>query len=145
MTEIMEENLDYVEEWQVNELVSDYSAFTKTQFLDDIERRLREFMLRSIKVCRTLPVNFEAQHFSHQLIRSSSSSAANFRAVRRSRSQKEFFSKLSVVIEELDESLFWLEILTFIGLIPEHRLVSLIDEGYQLLKILSKSRKTVSD
>ena len=92
-----------------------------------------------------LPIGFDAQHFGRQLIRSSSSAAANFRAVRRGRSQKEYYAKLSITLEELDESLFWLETLTFTEIIPESRLTALVDEGYQLLKILSKSRKTVSD
>ncbi|GAB3746797.1 four helix bundle protein [Spirosoma pomorum] len=123
----------------------DYSTHSKSQFLDDIERRLKTFMLRAVKVCRTLPDTYEGRHFGLQLIRSSSSSAANFRAVRRSRSQKEYYAKLSITLEELDESLFWLETLIDLDLIAQKRLVDLIDEGYQLVKILSKSRKTVSD
>jgi four helix bundle protein len=132
------------EDW-VSEPQADYSSFTKGQFLDDIERRLKLFMLRCVKVCRMLPQDYDARHFGQQLIRSSSSTAANFRAVRRGRSQKEYFAKLSIVIEELDESLFWLETLISTELVLERRLTGLIDEGYQLLKILSKSRKTVSD
>lgn len=117
----------------------------KSQFLDDLEKRLKHFMLRCIKVCRTLSKDYDAQHFAHQLIRSSSSAAANFRAVRRGRSQKEYFAKLSITIEELDESLFWLETLVFTDIVPVQKLHDLTDEGYQILKILSKSRKTVSD
>ena len=141
----MEElNEIWSDDW-VSEPPANYSNFTKGQFLDDIERRLKLFMLRCVKVCRMLPHDYDARHFGHQLIRSSSSTAANFRAVRRGRSQKEYFAKLSLVIEELDESLFWLETLIFTELVPEPRLAGLIDEGYQLLKILSKSRKTASD
>ncbi|CAN5405922.1 hypothetical protein BH09BAC4_BH09BAC4_29810 [soil metagenome] len=129
----------------ISEAWIDYSTHSKSQFLDDLEKRLKLFMLRCIKVCRALPQEYDAQHFAHQLIRSSSSAAANFRAVRRGRSQKEFFAKLSITLEELDESLFWLETLVFTEIVPEHRLHDLVDEGYQVLKILSKSRKTVSD
>ncbi|AUD01846.1 four helix bundle protein [Spirosoma pollinicola] len=129
----------------VSEAWVDYSAHSKGQFLDDLEKRLKVFMLRCVKVCRTLPKDYDAQHFGHQLIRSSSSAAANFRAVRRGRSQKEYFAKLSIVLEELDESLFWLETFVFTEIIPEHRLQELMDEGYQILKILAKSRKTASD
>ncbi len=135
-------------EWDdelVNEPPADYTSFTKSQFLDDMTRRLNNVMLRCLTVCRALPDGFESQHFSRQLIRSSSSAAANFRAVRRSRSAKEYFAKLSLVIEELDESLFWLETLILVELVPESRLADLKDEGYQLLKILSKSRKTAGD
>lgn len=123
----------------------DYSTHSKGQFLDDLEKRLKMFMLRCVKVCRTLPKDYDAQHFGHQLIRSSSSAAANFRAVRRGRSQKEFFAKISITLEELDESLFWLETLVFTEIVPEHRLTELMDEGYQILKIVAKSRKTASD
>lgn len=133
------------EESLISEAWVNYSGYSKSQFLDDLETRLKNFMLRCIKVYRTLSKDFEAQHFGHQLVRSSSSAAANFRAVRRGRSQKEYFAKLSVTIEELDESVFWLETLVFTEILPEHRLADLMDEGYQLLKILSKSRKTVSD
>lgn len=133
------------EEDLANEVWVDYSTHSKGQFLDDIEKRLKVFMLRCVKVCRTLPKDFDAQHFGHQLIRSSSSAAANFRAVRRGRSQKEYFSKLSITLEELDESLFWLETLVFTEIVPGHRLQDLTDEGYQIVKILAKSRKTASD
>ncbi len=129
----------------VEEAIADYSAHSKSQFLDDIERRVKGFMLRCVRVCRTLPDTYEGRHFGHQLIRSSSSSAANFRAVRRGRSQKEYYAKLSVTLEELDESLFWLETLVDLALVTPQRLSDLLDEGYQLVKILSKSRKTVSD
>lgn len=112
----------------------------KAEFAERIEQRLKQFMLRCIHVFRKLPEAYEAQHFGKQLVRSSSSSASNYRAVRRSRSQNEFFAKLSLTIEELDESLFWLEMLVFTDIIAEERLNDLLDEGQQLLKILSKSR-----
>ncbi|WP_247231339.1 four helix bundle protein [Telluribacter sp. SYSU D00476] len=113
---------------------------SKGEFADSIEQRLKTFTLRCIQVFRALPASYESQHFGKQLIRSSSSSAANYRAVRRARSQNEFYAKISIVIEELDESLFWLEMLVFSDILPEHRLHDLLDEGYQLLKILAKSR-----
>ncbi|NEU66597.1 four helix bundle protein [Spirosoma agri] len=129
----------------VGEAFVNYTNHTKGQFLDDIERRLKQFMIRCVNVYRILSKAYDAQHFGRQLIRSSSSAAANFRAVRRARSQKEYFAKLSITIEELDESLFWLETLIFTNHVPESRLKDLMDEGYQILKILAKSRKTVSD
>ena len=130
---------------EIAEALTDYSTHSKSQFLDDVERRIRAFMIRCVKVCRTLPDHYEGRHFGHQLLRSSSSAAANFRAVRRGRSQKEYYAKLSITLEELDESLFWLETLIDLELMAHYRLAELIDEGYQLLKILSKSRKTASD
>ena len=63
------------EEDLVSEAWVDYSTHSKSQFLDDLEKRLKLFMLRCVKLCRTLPKYYEAQHFAHQLICSSSSSA----------------------------------------------------------------------
>jgi len=112
----------------------------KAEFAERMEMRLKQFMLRCIHVFRKLPDHYEAQHFGKQLVRSSSSSASNYRAVRRSRSQNEFFAKLSLTVEELDESVFWLEMLVFTDIVAAERLADLLDEGQQLLKILAKSR-----
>ena len=94
----------------------------KAEFAESMERRLKQFLLRCIQVFRELPDSYEAQHFGKQLVRSSSSAASNYRAVRRSRSQNEFFAKLSITVEELDESVFWLEMLVFTDIIAADRL-----------------------
>jgi four helix bundle protein len=117
-----------------------YTPEEKAEFAEATETRLKQFMLRCILVFRKLPNAYEAQHFGKQLVRSSSSSAANYRAVRLARSQNEFFAKLSLTVEEVDESVFWLEMLVFTNILPQERLSDLIDEGSQLLKILSKAR-----
>ncbi|GAB2578415.1 four helix bundle protein [Spirosoma areae] len=117
-----------------------YSPEEKALFAEEVEKRLKTFMIRCVRVFRALPNAYEAQHFGKQLIRSSSSAACNYRAVRRARSKNEFFAKLSITVEELDESLFWLNTLIFTEIVPEERLRELIDEGHQVLKILSKSR-----
>ncbi len=117
-----------------------HSPEEKAEFAQQTENRLKQFALRCVRVFRALPTAYEAQHFGKQLIRSSSSAAANYRAVRRGRSQNEFFAKLSLTVEELDESVFWLEMLIFADLVAADRLDELVDEGNQLLKILSKAR-----
>ena len=121
-----------------------YSAEQLAEFAASIEKRLKEFTLRCIRVYRSLGAAYEAQHFGKQLVRSSSSAAANYRAARRGRSQNEFFAKLSITIEELDESLFWLEMLVFTDLVTEDRLTTLMEEGNQLLKILATSQKSMA-
>ncbi|GAB3935584.1 four helix bundle protein [Larkinella terrae] len=63
--------------------------------------------------------------------------------MRRARSQNEFFAKISIVIEELDESLFWLETLIDTEIVTETRLSDLLSEGIQLVKMLSKSRNSI--
>ena len=121
-----------------------YAPEQFADFTENLEQRLKAFALRCVRVFRSLSTAYEAQHFGKQLVRSSSSAAANYRAVRRGRSQNEFFAKLSITIEELDESVFWLEMLIYADLIPSEKLSDLIDEGSQLLKILAASRKSVS-
>jgi four helix bundle protein len=68
--------------------------------------------------------------------------AANYRAVCRARSRPEFLSKLAIVIEEADESAFWLELLVDSGLVHESKLKDLISEVNQLVAIFNASRST---
>jgi four helix bundle protein len=77
-----------------------------------------------------------------QLLRSGTGVAANYRAVCRARSRAEFLSKLGVVIEEADESAFWLEMISESGLLPSKRLADLRSEAEQLVAILNASRTT---
>ncbi len=76
-----------------------------------------------------------------QLIRSVTSTAANYRAACLSRSKKEFYSKISIVFEETDETLFWLEILKETKLATKGTLNPLINEYLEIVKIVSKARK----
>lgn len=78
----------------------------------------------------------------HQLLRAGTSVAANCRAVCRSRSRAEFLAKLAIVIEEADESAFWLELLADGGLVPEPKLKDLQSEANQLVAIFNASRTT---
>jgi len=98
----------------------------------------------NIRFFRTLPKTEEAKIIGRQLLRSSSSVGANYRAACRARSQAEFHSKLSIVVEEADESVFWMEVLVEAEVVKESELNYLTDEANQILKIASASRKTVS-
>ncbi|HRW21067.1 MAG TPA: four helix bundle protein, partial [Bacteroidales bacterium] len=73
-----------------------------------------------------MPKNGEYVIIGNQLLRSATSVAANYRATCRSRSKAEFFSKISIVVEEADESLFWLEVLLEGSLMPEKEIIPLI-------------------
>ncbi len=120
---------------------SETTYLPKEEFAELMMKRIKSFAIRCIKVSEGLPSNIEANIFKTQLVRSASSTAANYRAVRRARSRNEFFSKISIVIEELDESIFWLEMIIDLGYLTLKRLQELIKEGYELLSILSKARK----
>lgn len=121
---------------------SKYSQEERFQFAETIEKRLKSFAIRCIDVYKALPLNdFAAQHIGKQLVRSSTSSATNYRAVRRARSQNEFYAKISIVIEEIDESVFWLEMLIDLNYFKQEKLSNLINDSSEVLLILSKSRK----
>jgi four helix bundle protein len=104
--------------------------------------RTKRFALRVLKLCDSLPGTDAARTISRQLLRSGTSVAANYRAVGRARSQAEFVAKMGVVIEEADESLFWLELLVESGIIPKPRLDELTVEANELVAIFVTSQQT---
>ena len=120
------------------------NASAKETFINALKDRTKQYVLRSIKLFRALPSTEEARIVGKQFLRSASSVGANYRAVCRSRSQKEFFSKLSITIEQADESLFWLEIISESGILPLDKLNKLMQESEEIVKILSKARATAS-
>jgi four helix bundle protein len=109
---------------------------------DELKDRTRNFALRVLKVVRSLPASIEGRTIAGQLLRSATSVAANYRAVCRARSRREFLSKLAVVIEEADETAFWLEFLVDAQLIPDAKMRDLISEANQLVAIFNASRTT---
>jgi four helix bundle protein len=116
----------------------------RIEFAEIFKKRTKKFVLDNIKFFRTLPKTEEAKIIGRQLLRSSSSVGANYRAACRARSQAEFHSKLSIVVEEADESAFWMEILIEAEIVKPSELHYLNDEANQILRIVSASRKTVS-
>jgi four helix bundle protein len=117
---------------------------TNAEFAEAFRNRTKKFVVDNINFFRTLPQTEEAKIIGRQLLRSSSSVGANYRAACRARSKAEFHSKLSTVVEEADESVFWMEILVEAEVVTAEKLNSLFDEASQILKIASASRKTVS-
>ena len=104
--------------------------------------RTKQFALNIIRLFQSLPKTDEARILGKQLLRSGSSVAANYRAACRSRSKQEFYSKLCIVVEESDETLFWLELLLDSGILKNELLRPIIKESEELLFIFSVSRKT---
>jgi len=116
----------------------------RIEFAEAFKKRTKKFVVDNIKLFRTLPKTEEAKIIGRQLLRSSSSVGANYRAVCRARSQAEFHSKLSTVVEEADEAVFWMEILIEAEVVSENILNPLLQEANEILKVASTSRKTVS-
>jgi len=107
-----------------------------------LKERTKQFALRIIRVIRSLPAGSEGRIIGNQLLRSGISVAANYRAVCRARSRPEFLAKLAIVIEETDESAFWLELLVDAGLVQDRKLKDLKSEANQLTAIFNASRTT---
>jgi four helix bundle protein len=81
----------------------------------------------------------------NQLVRSSSSVAANFRAASRERSDAEFYSKICIVVEESDETQFWIDYLVRIGVLVHSETMGIRNEVEQLLKIFTSIKKTMQN
>ena len=78
---------------------------------EELQQRTTNFAIRVVRLFRSLPNCAEARVVGHQLLRSGTSVAANYRAACKGRSRADFISKLGIVEEEADETLFWLEFL----------------------------------
>ena len=117
----------------------------KIDFITALKARTKQFVLDSIRFCKSLPKTEEARIIGKQYMRSSSSVGANYRAACRSRSKAEFHSKLSIVVEEADESAFWLEILSDSEIVRAVEISASLKEANEILAIVAKARKTVSN
>jgi|SRR5579862_4391478 len=109
---------------------------------NEMKTRTKSFALRVIKLVDAMPRGLVGQVIGRQLLRSATSVGANYRAACRAQSRAEFAAKLSIVVEEADETLYWLELLKESGLIKADRLVELFKESNELLAISISSRKT---
>lgn len=100
--------------------------------------------LEIIKLVNDLPNNRVGWTFTNQIVRSGTSIAANYRAVCRAESDKTFVHKLNIVLEEADETLFWLEMIEEAGVIDgDIDLEGLKKECNELISIFVTSLKTV--
>ncbi|HQV78496.1 MAG TPA: four helix bundle protein [Chitinophagales bacterium] len=117
---------------------------TNFNFGEDLKNRTKKFAVKIISFTKDLDKSTENYVFTKQIIRSASSVASNYRAACRDRSKAEFYAKLSIVIEEADETLFWLEMIEEFNDKQKLKIIELFNEGEELLKIFSKSRKTMN-
>ena len=95
-----------------------------------------------VRLYRSLPHTEEARILGTQLLRSATSVGANYRAACRARSRAEFASKLGIVLEEADETVFWLELTQELALFPEPKLRDLVKEANELVSIFVSSVRT---
>lgn len=108
----------------------------------ELKERTKEFAHRYVKLAIALPRTALGSHVRMQLIRCATSVAANYRAALLSQTKAVFTSKINIVIEEADESEFWLEFIVDENLLGRKRVLPLFNEAHELSSIFIKTRKT---
>lgn len=109
---------------------------------EELKRRTKQFALRVIRCAEALPNTVAGKIIANQLVRCGTSVGANYRAVLRARSTADFVNKLGVVLEEADETAFWLELIIEAHLLPEKQVAELLKEANELTAIFASSHKT---
>lgn len=109
---------------------------------EELRNRTKSFAIRVVKVYKSLPHHADAQVLGKQLLRCGTSVAANYRAACGARCRAEWVAKIGLVVEEADESVFWLEMLTDCGIVPSERLKELLSEACELSALFTASQKT---
>ena len=109
---------------------------------NNLKDRTKVFALKTWKLCSVFPKSREYNAYINQLIRSSSSVGANYRASQRAKSRADFINKLKIVEEEIDESMYFLELLNETSKTNNSEIESLIVEANEILSIIVASIKT---
>jgi four helix bundle protein len=109
-----------------------------------LNQRTKEFALRIIKLTKYLPKTIDGQIIAKQILHSGTSVGANYRAVCRARSRNEFITKLGIVIEETDETMFWLEIIVETKMMKKELVESLLNEANEITAIMVSSANSAS-
>ncbi|HYX41566.1 MAG TPA: four helix bundle protein [Pyrinomonadaceae bacterium] len=111
----------------------------------DLPTRTKLFALRIVRLYTALPKTIEAQVLGKQMLRSGTSVGAHYREAMRARSRAEFISKIEGGLQELEETLYWLELLVDSDIMPANRLTDLQREASELIAILVASVKTAKE
>ncbi len=109
----------------------------------ELQDRTKQLAVRTIRMFRVLPKTDEARVIGKQILRSGTSVAANYRVACRARSKAEFAAKIGIVLEEIDETVFWMELLVETEIVSMGKMKQLMNEANELLAIFAASRSTV--
>jgi four helix bundle protein len=109
---------------------------------EELRTRTKKYAAEVIRFVDNLPKGMSFEVMGKQLLRSATSTAANYRAACRARSKPDFINKLGIVEEEADETVFWLEMLLESKKIPEAEVRPIMKEGQEILSIFSAAHKT---
>ena len=111
----------------------------------DLKKRTKDFAHRCVKLTLALPQTELGNHIRRQLTKCSTSVASNYRAACIAQSKADFVSKISIVVEESDESCFWLEFIIEEKLLDQEMVISFLADAKELTSIFVSSRKTAKD
>lgn len=111
-------------------------------YRQELQQRTKQFHIDVIRLCETLPRNAAGYELAKQLIRSAGSVGANYRATVRAKSKGDFINKIRIVLEEADESHYWLEVIQEAGLQQGEILSKLLKEANELTAIFAATDKT---
>ena len=115
----------------------------KEIFIENLKKRTKKFAVDVIVFCDTLKSSKATPVVTYQLIKAATSVGANYRATCRARSKAEFFSKICIVVEEADESEYWLEVIDETNLSNDKiELQRLLNESNEICKIMTKAKSS---
>ena len=118
----------------------------KEIFVDKMKKRTKKFAVDVIFFCESLKKCKASSVIIYQLVKSATSTGVNYRAACLARSKKEFFSKICIVVEEVDESEYWLEVIKQAELSDSiNELDRLLSESLELIKIISKAKNSTNN
>lgn len=109
---------------------------------EQFKKRTKAYGLRIMRLIESPPKTLTARTIGGQLVRCGTSVGSNYRAACRARSRAEFISKMGIVEEESDESIYWMELLIDARIVKQALLADLIQEGNEILALVVASRKT---
>jgi four helix bundle protein len=108
----------------------------------ELKQRTMQFAVRILKFADGLPNKPSGRTIANQVARSGTSVAANYRAALRAKSRADFINNITTVLEEADETTFWIELTELAGLLPTERLAALHTGAEELTKIFNATRMT---
>jgi len=125
-------------------MIDDFSAVTRLMGMNptELKERTMQFAIRILKFADALPNKVSGRTIANQVARSDCSVASNYRAALRGKSRADFVNKITIVLEEADETAFWIELTERTDLLPPKRLVGLRAEAEELTKIFNATRTT---
>ena len=116
----------------------------KQEFIERMKHKTKTFAVDVISFCNSLKSDRASSVVSYQIIKSATSTGANYRAACKARSRKEFFSKLCIVVEEIDETKYWLEVILEANLSSKLGFLNkLYNEANEITKIMSSARNSI--